>query len=229
LESLEATERAALARVQAVEDAAKRQAEQLEQERESALPANQQEHARRLAVRLQEIETLRTQLGEAETERGRLSQELENAISAPHPEYFGNSVSLLNGYILVVRYSGMYGALQAVEQWGYGYGLTNRRPFIRYAWWYQPDGSGTFASPDTERGFGATEGVLTGEQVEAGLGRMLAPHLKLDSWPTLKIGPIHLEWATASRDGEGLVYFGPRGHHTAYCVDTDPHMPCMYE
>jgi hypothetical protein len=211
LESLEATERAALARVQAAEEAAKRQAEKLEQERESALQANQQEHAQRLAVRLQEIETLRTRLEEAETERGRLSQELENAISAPQPQYSGNSVSLLNGYILVVRYAGMYGALQAVEQWGHAPHAPNSRPFIRYAWWYQPDGSGTFASPDTERGFGATEEPFTLEEFD--VARRPVIRLKSDHWPTLQIGPIHLEWSSA-RDGLGYVYFGPPGHHS---------------
>jgi uncharacterized protein (DUF342 family) len=121
MESIEAIEQAASARVQAVEEDARRKVEELEQKKESALRANKQEHAQRLAAQLQEIERLRTRLEEAETERGRLSglsQELENAISAPEPVYSGNSVSLSNGYTLVVRYAGMYGALQAVEQWG---------------------------------------------------------------------------------------------------------------
>jgi hypothetical protein len=204
LESLEATERAASARVQAAE----RQVEELEQERETALRENNQEHARRLATRLQEIETLRTRREEAETERGRLSQELENTISAPQPQYSGNSVSLLNGYILVVRYAGMYGALQAVEQWGHA---PNRPPFIRYAWWYQPDGSGTFASPDTERGFGATEEPFTLEQLDASMQQGRA--LRADRQPTLQIGPIRLEWSIAG-DGMGYVYFGPYGNHS---------------
>jgi hypothetical protein len=213
LESLEVTERAASARVQAAE----RQVEELEQERETALRENNQEHAQRLAARLQEIETLRTRLEEAETERGRLSQELENTISAPQAQYSGNSVSLLNGYILVVRYAGMYGALQAVEQWGHAPHAPNRRPFIRYAWWYQPDGSGTFASPDTERGFGATEEPFSIEELARQeppkWGVLNVRELRADRWPTLQIGPIHLEWSTA-HDGMGYVYFGPPGNHS---------------
>jgi hypothetical protein len=126
LESLEATERAASARVQEAE----RQVEELKQERDTALRDNDQEHAQRLAARLQELETLRTRLEEAETERARLSQDLENVISSPKPQHSGGGVSLPNGHILVVRHAGKYGALQAVEQRTHDYG---RRPFIRYA------------------------------------------------------------------------------------------------
>jgi hypothetical protein len=211
MESIEAIEQAASARVQAVEEDARRKVEELEQKKESALRANKQEHAQRLAAQLQEIERLRTRLEEAETERGRLSglsQELENAISAPEPVYSGNSVSLSNGYTLVVRYAGMYGALQAVEQWGHAH---NRRPFIRYAWWYQPDGSGTFASPDTERGFGATEEPFTLEQLNASMQQ--GRGLRADRQPTLQIGPIDLEWSIAG-NGMGYVYFGPYGNHS---------------
>src|SRR3712207_5650116 len=56
--------------------------------------------------------------------------------------YSGNSVRLPTGRILVVRYAGKYGAIQAIDQ-----ASEERGGFIRYAWWYQPDGSGSFISP----------------------------------------------------------------------------------
>ena len=44
-------------------------------------------------------------------------------------------------------------------------------------------------------------------------GELNVRELRSDRWPTLQIGPIHLEWSTA-HDGMGYVYFGPHGHHS---------------
>jgi hypothetical protein len=208
LESIAATERAAEARVQAAAEAAQRRVEALEQERDTALRTNDQEHAQRLATRLDEIKLLRVRLREAETDRNRLSHDLETAITAPQQEYSGNSVSLLRGYILVVRHAGKYGAMQAVEQRTYA---PNERPFIRYAWWYQPDGSGNFSSPGTQRGFDETSEPFTLEETQPEAQRHRRP--RVVQWPNLQIGPINLEWSTA-RDGKGYVYFGPHGNHS---------------
>jgi|SRR5215203_2571913 len=137
-----------------------------------------------------------------------LEGKVENAVSAPQPQRSGNSANLPNGYILVVRHAGKYGAMQAVEQRVYP---SNRRPFIWYVWWYQPDGSGIFSSPKTQRGFSAAQEPFTLDEIDES-SRQNKP-LRVDRWPVLKIGPIHLQWSMA-RDGMGHVYFGPPFHHS---------------
>jgi hypothetical protein len=137
-----------------------------------------------------------------------LEGKVDNAVSASQPQRSGNSASLPNGYILVVRHAGKYGALQAVEQRIYP---SNRRPFIWYAWWYQPDGSGIFSSPNTQRGFSAAQEPFTWDEIHES-SRQNTP-LRVDRWPVLKIGPIHLQWSSA-RDGRGHVYFGPPFHYS---------------
>src|SRR5262249_51369303 len=90
-----------------------------------------------------------------------------------------NALSLPTGPILVVRHNGRFGAVQALEQSG---------KFIRYAWWYQPDGSGSFVN----------EHVLTGEgKADENVHPVMPP---------LKVGPFEIQWSVGPR-GRGWVYY----------------------
>lgn len=104
--------------------------------------------------------------------------------------YSGNAVGLPDGNILVVRHSGRYGAVKALQQTG-----TDRGASIRYQWWYQPNGSGSFSDTSVQSGYGETREDYPGPS------------------PQLEVGPIELEWSV-SGEGYGYVYFGPPGRHS---------------
>ncbi len=193
----------ALNNIESIERTAKLRVEEIERQRAEALRSNQEEHAQMLAERRQEIESLRQQLDLAETERSRLASELEESLAPERPYYSGNAVGLPTGFILVVRHQGKYGAVKAIDQ-----ASADRGGFIRYAWWYQPDGSGSFINLNTQTGYGETHDHVPG-----------VPETQPPPpswWPELEIGPIKLEWSL-SWDGYGYVYFGTHNsNHEEY-------------
>ncbi len=111
------------------------------------------------------------------------------------PYYSSNSVGLPTGVILVVRHAERYGAIKAIDQ-----AHQDRGGFIRYVWWYQPDGSGSFINPNAHTGYGDTRDYVpaVGERGELS-GKVM---------PRLYVGPIELQWSM-SDDGYGFGYFGP--------------------
>lgn len=111
----------------------------------------------------------------------------------------GNGLLLPTGVILLVRYNGRYGAVQAVDQ---RY-QSLREEYIRYAWWYQPDGTGIFTSPTTEAGFGEVRFGYQEREEQPNIWNVTqGPE---GQW--LHIGPIRLMWS-AGGNGQGWVYFG---------------------
>lgn len=169
---------------------ADRKIEELRANYESALAERDQERARGLEIQLHEIEKLRRDLSRLSNERDELAGQLQSAVVATPPRTDApNAIGLPSGLILCVRYQGRYGALQPVEQIGEQRAL-GQQALIRYAWWYQPDGSGVFTTPTAQRGFGeAREGNPASE-------------------PVLEIGPMRLYWSTGG-PGFGWVYYGP--------------------
>jgi hypothetical protein len=131
---------------------------------------------------------------------GSVSSLITEALRRYVAQHRPNSVTLPTGRILVVRYAGKYGAIKAIDQ-----ASEKRGGFIRYAWWYQPDGSGSFISSTAETGYGETRDYVP-TNGEPGIGT-------IRHTPSLEIGPIELEWSMAS-DGYGYVYNGPPGHHS---------------
>lgn len=188
----------ALQAIELTEEAADRKIEQVRARYEKALEERNEEAAQALNDQLEEIRRLRTALEEQEGQRQEIENRLERAIAAPPARESGNAVLLPTGLILLVRHEGRYGAVQAIDQ-----ASQRRGAFIRYIWWYQPDGSGSFINENAQSGFASTreEGGRAADpppQLEIGPGR-----------PTrLTIGPIELEWSVAS-DGSGWVYYGP--------------------
>lgn len=92
---------------------------------------------------------------------------------------------LPTGLILVVKHKDKYGAVQAIDQSG-----KDRGAFIKYVWWYQPNGTGTFLDKDVQNNFSVTKEDYPGQS------------------PMLEIGPIKLQWSMGG-EGRGWVYFGP--------------------
>ena len=173
--------------IRLTEAAAQRKVEELELKYEQAVRDKDRELSDTLSEQLREIALLRERLAILQTERNQLQTALESNLIVPRRHVGKNAVELPTGFILVVRHAGYYGAVKAVEQ-----SSSKRGAFIRYVWWYQPDGSGSFINANVQRGFGET--------TENG------PYPR--PTPMLEIGPIRLEWSV-SAEGSGWVYFGP--------------------
>ena len=171
--------------VRLTELAAQRRIEEIEQGYRKAVEQKDQQLANALAEQLREIGELRQQLDATSAARGRLETSLRNAIVPRRLQGSGNGVSLPTGEILIVKLEGKYGAVKAADQ-----ASSERGSFIRYIWWYQPDGSGVFVGPTTQTGYSETREVR---------GRPS---------PQLEVGPIRLQWSVGG-DGIGWVYFGP--------------------
>lgn len=194
----------ALEAIEVTEEVADRKIAQLEARHRKALDEHNEEAAEALNAQLEEIQRLRAALEQQQGERQEIEQQLERAILAPPVRESDNAVGLRTGFILLVRHEGRFGAVQAVDQAG-----RDRGAFIRYVWWYQPDGSGSFINVNAQSGFSSTheEGNHAADppsQLQIGPGR-----------PTnLNVGPIVLEWSMGG-DGFGWVYYGPSSTPTA--------------
>jgi len=169
--------------VELTEKSAQLRIEELKREHEQALRSRDEAKSGELASAVQELETLKKRLQELNAERNRIVHRVEGVLRAREPVDSTNGFGLPTGPILLVRQDGKVGALKAIDQ-----ASDRRGKFIRYAWWFIPDGSTDFSSPDTEFGFGET-----GEHVSTN--------------PQLTIGPISVTWSMGG-DGLGWVYYG---------------------
>jgi hypothetical protein len=172
--------------IKLTEIAAERKVEEITKRYEEAVTSKDQALADTLQSKLREIESLRQSIDAITKERSMLETRLQSAIVKRQPRIGNNAIGLPTGLILLVRHNGKYGAVQAIDQ-----SSQNRGSFIRYAWWYQPDGSGSFTKGNVEFGFGETSEGRPGVT------------------PRLQIGPIQLEWSIGG-EGSGWVYFGPK-------------------
>ena len=105
---------------------------------------------------------------------------------APSVEGSQRSVALHTGQILLVRYEGKYAAIQALEQTS-----RERGAMIKYRWWYQPDGTGSFVNQNV------LAGTDEAREIYPEPGKMMAPQLN--------VGPIVLGW-TVGGEGQGWIY-----------------------
>lgn len=169
--------------IKLTEIAAERRIAEIEEKYNQAIGSKDQATAHQLSKQLAQIEALRKQVEIADAEREQLRIRLQTALAPRQPKVSENAIGLLTGQILVVRKGGTYGAIQATDQ-----SSDKRGSFIKYAGWYQPDGSGQFLSPSTVSGFGEARESYPGPA------------------PTLKVGPIAVEWSIGG-DGQGWVYF----------------------
>lgn len=167
--------------IKLTELATERKVEEITKQRDEAIASKDKELETKLQSKLDEINTLKNSIEESNKERLNLENSLRNVLvksDINHKSH--NSIVLPTGYILLVRYKGKYGALQAIEQVS---------DFMRYAWWYQPDNFPDFSSGNPIFG--------TGEVDES---RRNGTIIKIDS--------MNLEWSRRNR-GTGYVYFGP--------------------
>ncbi|HWI54412.1 MAG TPA: hypothetical protein VNT57_01860 [Desulfobacteria bacterium] len=160
---------------------------------------NDTEKVRLLEEQVRQIETLLRELRESALRHEEAEAKLRSIITNVQPPHGKRAMRLLTGQILLIRHLGKYAAVQAIDQ-----ASADRGGYIRYVWWYQPDGSGVFTAPETLTGFGET-GEGKGNQLE--------------------IGPLKLSWSK-SDDGTGWVYFGPTivpspDFELAYTSETD--------
>ena len=172
--------------IKLTEVAAEKRIAEIEEKYNQAIGSKDQASADHLSRQLAQIEKLKKQVESADNEREQLRLKLQTALIPKAPQVAENAVGLLTGKILVIRKDSKYGAVLAVDQ-----SSDKRGSFIKYAWWYQPDGSGQFLSPSTISGFGEAKESYPG------------------SAPILNVGPIAVEWSIGG-DGQGWVYFhGP--------------------
>jgi len=169
--------------VRLTEIAAERKIAEIERKYRAAVETKDQPLAQELNAHKRQIEDLRQKLEDAETDRQQIQLKLQGVLSAKQPPITNNAVGLRTGTILVIRQEGRYGAVQAIDQ-----ASDKRGAFIRYAWWFQPDGSAQFTSSTTQTGVAETRESYPGP----------APHLQ--------VGPIQLEWSMGG-DGFGWVYY----------------------
>jgi hypothetical protein len=169
--------------VRLTEIAAERKITEIESRYRAAIEAKDHPLAEELRTHKAQIQELRRKLEDVETDRQQLQLKLQSAVSAEEPPITDNAVGLRSGTILVIRRDGKYGAVQAIDQ-----ASDKRGAFIRYAWWFQPDGSAQFTSPSTQTGVGETRESYPGAA------------------PFLQVGPIQLEWSMGG-DGFGWVYY----------------------
>ena len=172
--------------IKLTEIAAETRVAEIEKKYNQAIDAKDQATADQLSKQIAQIHLLRKQVESADIEREQLRLKLQSALVPTQPIVLENAVGLRTGSILVVRKDGKYGAIQAIDQ-----SSNTRGSFIKYAWWYQPDGSGQFLSPSTLSGFGEAKECYPGPG------------------PLLRVGPIDIKWSIGG-DGQGWVYFhGP--------------------
>lgn len=189
--------------VRLTEIATERKIEELTRQYEEAVAAKNDERVASLESELKEVGKLRRQLQEVSIERDALQTQLESAIIIGHPPRGDNAVGIQTGLIFLIRAGGKYAAVQAVEHrvvsspskpggaWTSEPG--GSRNFVRYVWWYQPDGSGILSNENAEFGSGiAHEGDY------------------LLRTPYLRIGPLELQWS-AGGTHSGWVYFRRSG------------------
>lgn len=166
---------------------------------ESAVRNNDYEKTRKMELEIENIHLLQKELRQAFKHREATEIKIRNVVFNQTPQLGANAVSLLTGQILIIRHDGKYGAIQAIDQ-----ASEERGSFIRYAWWYQSDGTCVFTNSTTQLGFGQT-GEGQGCQLE--------------------LGPIKLSWSKCD-DGAGWIYFGPTivpsaDYELAYSNQTD--------
>ncbi|MDQ3634489.1 MAG: hypothetical protein M3405_08270 [Acidobacteriota bacterium] len=169
--------------IEITEKSAEKRIEEIKEQKDQAIADKDNELAEILQSKLEEINRLNQLLQESNSNTDFLQNQIQNIINKPSHQITGNAVLIRNGLILLVRYQGRYGALQAVDQ-----SSNKRGSFIRYSWWYQPDETPNFINDRTEYGFGETSEKTPNPQV--------------------KIGPIELAWSI-SGEGSGWIYFGP--------------------
>jgi hypothetical protein len=169
--------------VRLTELATKRKIEEIEIEYEKAVEEKDEQLASELSKHLKEIEQLRNKLEKVSNERTSLQQNLQTSLSNREFIHAGNALGLPTGFIMLIKQDDKYGALKAIDQ-----SSRNRGSFIKYYWWYQPDGTGKFTSSSVQFGYEEGSEGKTGSDF-------------------LEIGPIKLEWSAGS-EGQGWVYFG---------------------
>ncbi|HWI55490.1 MAG TPA: hypothetical protein VNT57_07340, partial [Desulfobacteria bacterium] len=182
-----------------MELAAFRKTAQIKVYANEAIEQNDTEKVRLLEEQIRQIETLLRELRESALRHEEAEARLRSIIVNVQPPHGKKAMRLLTGQILLIRHLGKYAAVQAIDQ-----ASADRGGYVRYVWWYQPDGTGTFTKPETMTGFGET-GEGKGNQLE--------------------IGPLKLSWSK-SDDGTGWVYFGPTivpspEFELAYTSETD--------
>jgi hypothetical protein len=108
------------------------------------------------------------------------------------------AVLLPVGYIVLVRrpaYPPVLAAFRAEEQEVVGRGQY-QKPFVRYSWWYQPDGDRTFRNAQTRTGYGESE------ELYPTAGPFIAVGQFLIAWSTGGTGRAwyyyHLPWTNVS-------------------------------
>jgi hypothetical protein len=166
----------------------------LEEQHRKALESKDQQLARTLQA---ESQRFQQQLETSSTRYNQLITNLQHTIPAPHIYTDKHAIGLPTGLILLVKHQGKYGAVQAIEQTS-----SQNGGFIRYSWWYQPDGTESFTNPNVQRGFN----IAYAEPPE--------PELE---W-RIVIGPIKLLWSTCN-DSHGWVYFGPLLPPSPTCLE----------
>lgn len=182
-----------------IELAAFRKTELLRTYANEAVEQNDTEKLRLLEEQIKQIEVLLKELRESALRHEEAETRLRSIIINFQPPHGKKAMRLLTGQILLIRHLGKYAAIQAIDQ-----ASASRGGFVRYVWWYQPDGTGIFTTSQTMIGFGET-GEGKGNQLE--------------------IGPVKLAWSK-SDDGTGWVYFGPTivpspDFELAYTAETD--------
>ena len=160
-----------------------RKIDEIKNKYEIALKDKDEKLAKKLAEHIQEIENLKSNLDRISKEHLALKEDLD--FSLPNVEYVhsGNALRLPTGFILLIKCNGKFGALKAIDQ-SFKRG---RGAFIKYYWWYQPNGSGIFTTAEVKSGYDYAD--------ESGKKSYL-----------LNIGPIALHWSSAG-EGLGWVYF----------------------
>jgi hypothetical protein len=169
--------------VRLTELAAQRKIEEIEIEYEKAVEEKDEQLASELSEHLKVIEQLKNQLDKVSNERTSLQQNLQTSLSNRKFIHTGNALGLPTGFILLIKQGDKYGALKAIDQ-----STSNRGSFIKYYWWYQPNGTGKFTIPSVQFGYDEGSEGKTGSDF-------------------LEIGPIKLEWS-AGPEGQVWVYFG---------------------
>lgn len=182
-----------------LEVAAFKKTAQLKTYANEAAEQKDEEKVRLLEEQIRQIETLLKELRESALRHEEAEARLRSIITNIQPPHGKKAMRLLTGQILLIRHLGKYAAVQAIDQ-----ASADRGGYIRYVWWYQPDGTGTFTTPEAMTGFGET-GEGKGNQLE--------------------IGSFKLSWSK-SDDGTGWVYFGPTvvpspDFELAYTAETD--------
>lgn len=171
--------------VMLTELAAERRIDELEEKHKKAVSEKDEQLAKTINKQKQHIVKLSTDLNKLQSQQLNIKQDLQGAIVTKAPVFQKNAIGLPTGLILLIHHAGKYGAVQAIEQ-----AKMDRGAFIRYVWWYQPDGSTKFLNTNTQFGYLETRENYQGPP------------------PLLQIGSIKLEWSVGG-EGHGWVYYGP--------------------